>query len=271
MRRRERGRHPAPARVWGAVGSQDAAETTRNGRSTGRRGLDSPVVASSLTVASGLCVAHLFWHVGGDTDRDAAVEAIEKAGAEGDQVVCVAIVGHKADVCTMILSADLWRIRDLQSRLRDAGLSLESSYFSITEVSEYAAGVPEELKQARLYPRLPPAGLPAWCFYPMSKRRNPGQNWYRLPYEERERMMYEHGATGRKFKGRVLQLVTGSTGVDDWEWGVTLFAKTPDDLKAVVYTMRFDEVSAEYAEFGPFWTGAVAEPTEVFDRVLPGR
>jgi chlorite dismutase len=101
----------------------------------------------------------------------------------------------------------------------------------------------------------------------MSKRRNVDQNWYSLPYDERKELMYEHGATGRTFHGRVLQLITGSTGLDDYEWGVTLFAGHPDDLKDVVYTMRFDRASAIYAEFGPFYTGMVAPLEEVLDRV----
>jgi chlorite dismutase len=140
---------------------------------------------------------------------------------------------------------------------------------SLTELSEYAQGIPDEMKEARLHPQLPPDDKPAWCFYPMSKRRNPGQNWYREPYDRRKELMYEHGASGRKFSGRVLQLITGSTGLDDWEWGVTLFAVTPDVLKEVVYTMRFDEVSADFAEFGPFYTGVAAPLDEVLDRVLP--
>ena len=130
---------------------------------------------------------------------------------------------------------------------------------SLTEVSEYAAGVPDELKQARLYPQLPPEGMPAFCFYPMSKRRNETKNWYALDFEERTRLMMGHGAVGRTFRGRVLQLITGSVGLDDWEWGVTLFGRHPDDLKACVYEMRFDEASAHYAEFGPFYTGMVTE------------
>jgi len=101
----------------------------------------------------------------------------------------------------------------------------------------------------------------------MSKRRLPGANWFRLPYDERKELMYEHGASGRKFAGRVVQVVTGSTGVDDYEWGVTLFAVNPDDLKEVVYTMRFDEASAVYAEFGPFYTGMVAPVGQVLERV----
>jgi len=133
----------------------------------------------------------------------------------------------------------------------------------MTEISEYAEGVPDEMKQMRLYPELPPEGKNAWCFYPMSKRRTPGQNWFTLPFDKRKELMYEHGASGRKFKGRVTQVITGSTGVDDYEWGVTLFGTHPDDLKEVVYTMRFDEASAVYADFGPFYTGMVAELDQV--------
>ena len=97
------------------------------------------------------------------------------------------------------------------------------------------------MRQARLHPQLPPEGKPAWCFYPMSKRRDVGaRTGSPLPYDERKELMYEHGASGRKFAGRVLQVITGSTGLDDYEWGVTLFAEHPDDLKEVVYTMRFD-------------------------------
>ena len=97
----------------------------------------------------------------------------------------------------------------------------------------------------------------AFCFYPMSKRRGEEHNWYALPYEEREQLMRQHGASGREFKGRILQVVTGSTGLDDWEWGVTLFGVHVDDLKECVYTMRFDEASTLYGEFGAFYTGLV--------------
>jgi chlorite dismutase len=103
----------------------------------------------------------------------------------------------------------------------------------------------------------------------MSKRRGEADNWYRLSYEEREELMRGHGALGRTFRGRVLQLITASTGLDDWEWGVTLFGVHPDDLKDCVYEMRFDEASARYAEFGPFYTGLVAPLEEVLDRVAP--
>ena len=189
--------------------------------------------------------------------------AVKGLRDEDHQVVTFSVLGHKADLGFMALGPDLWRLRAFQTGVQAAGLDVVSSYVSLTEVSEYARGMPAELLAARLHPRLPPEGMRACCFYPMSKRRVPGQNWYELPYEERERLMFGHGKTGRAFKGRVLQLVTGSAGLDDYEWGVTLFAVHPDDLKDVVYTMRFDEASARYAEFGPFFTGMVADAEDV--------
>jgi len=210
-----------------------------------------------LVPSTGLGVLHLFCRVGADADRAAVEAAVKAAVADEVQVVPVAVLGHKADLALMALGPDLWRLKALQTAVVAAGLELVDSYVSLTELSEYAQGVPEAMRQARLFPQLPPAGKPAWCFYPMSKRRDPEQNWFALPYDERKELMYEHGASGRKFAGRVLQVVTGSTGVDDFEWGVTLFANHPDDLKEVVYTMRFDQASAVYAEFGPFFTGIV--------------
>lgn len=215
----------------------------------------------------GLGVLHLFCKVTPLADPDAVIAAVKHAEADGDQVVPVAVLGHKADLAFMALGPDLWRLRRLQADLQAAGLEVSDSYVSLTELSEYAQGVPEEMRQARLYPKLPPEGKPAWCFYPMSKRRLPEQNWFTLPYDDRKELMYEHGASGRAFAGRVLQVVTGSTGLDDYEWGVTLFAVHPDDLKDVVYTMRFDRASAIYAEFGPFYTGMVATVEEVLDRI----
>jgi hydrogen peroxide-dependent heme synthase len=224
--------------------------------------MTEPVVPSV-----GLGVVHLFCKFSPLVDREAVIAAVKRAEADGDQVVSVAILGHKADIALMVLGDDLWRLRRLQTDLQTAGLDVVDSYVSLTEISEYAQGVPDEMKQARLYPQLPPEDKPAWCFYPMSKRRAVDQNWFTLPYDERKELMYEHGASGRKFHGRVLQVITGSTGIDDYEWGVTLFAVHPDDLKEVVYTMRFDRASASYAEFGPFYSGMVAPLAEVLDRV----
>jgi chlorite dismutase len=198
------------------------------------------------------------------------VRAVKATQVAGDQVVTAALLGHKADVGVMALGPDLWRLRALQTALRLAGLEPAASYVSLTELSEYAEGIPEEMKQARLYPKLPPEGKPAFCFYPMSKRRIPGDNWYSLGFDERKELMLGHGVVGRLFRGRILQLVTGSAGLDDFEWGVTLFGVHPDDLKECVYRMRFDEVSARFAEFGPFWTGMVGEIEDVLDSVLSG-
>jgi chlorite dismutase len=108
--------------------------------------------------------------------------------------------------------------------------------------------------QRRLYPSLP-EGMPYICFYPMSKRRAPGQNWYAQSLDERSRLMQAHGRTGRRYAGRVVQIITGSIGFEAWEWGVTLFAADPLDFKKLVTDMRFDEVSATYAEFGDFFVG----------------
>ena len=200
------------------------------------------------------------------------IEAVKRAEADEIQVVPVAMLGHKADLCFMALGADLWRLRRFQSDLQAAGLSVVDSYVSLTEVSEYATATPDEMKQARLYPTLPPEGMTAFCFYPMSKRRGEteGSNWFSMPFEERRAMMSGHGAAGRAFKGRVLQVITGSTGIDDWEWAVTLFGVHPDDLKECVYTMRFDEGSARFAEFGSFLTGIVGSVESVLTQAVAG-
>lgn len=221
----------------------------------------------ALSPTNGWGVVHLFCQPSDDVDREAIVGAVKTLEADDHQVVPVATLGHKADVVFMALGPDLWRLRQFQTELQLAGLVVVDSFVSLTEISEYAQGVPDELKQARLFPQLPPEGKRAFCFYPMSKRRVPGQNWFTLPYEERKDLMYAHGKSGRAFSGRVLQVVTGAAGVDDWEWGVTLFAVHPDDLKEVVYTMRFDEASAIYAEFGPFVTGMVGALDEVLDAI----
>lgn len=225
-------------------------------------------MTTPLSPGAGWGVLHLFFRVDPfhDVDVEAAAAAVKSAQADDHQVVTFAILGHKGDVGFMALGPDLWRLRRLQTELQRTGLVLSESYVSMTEVSEYAAGMPEEMLKARLYPQIPPAGMRAVCFYPMSKRRGVGAddaNWFTLGFDERSALMREHGASGRKFAGRITQLITGSTGLDDYEWGVTLFAHDPADLKATVYTMRFDEASARYAEFGLFVTGLIGEATEV--------
>ncbi len=222
-----------------------------------------------VSPSTGWAVLHLFCKPAPEgADAEAIQSAVKRAQEDDVQVVTFAVLGHKADLGFMVLGPDLWKLRTLQSALQGSGLLVADSYVSLTEVSEYAAGLPDEMKRNRLYPRLPPEGKPAFCFYPMSKRRQAGANWYELPYEEREALMRGHGQVGRTFAGRILQLITGSTGLDDFEWGVTLFGVRPDDLKDVVYTMRFDEASARYAEFGPFYLGMVAPVEDILARTL---
>lgn len=218
-----------------------------------------------LVPSTGLGVLHLFCKAEKSFHKDKLLATTNEKKSENFQIIAVSILGHKADFALMILSNDWVQLRQLERDISNCGVRIIDSYVSLTEISEYAAGVPEEMRQARLYPELPPADKRAWCFYPMSKRRNPDQNWYTLNFEKRKELMYEHGASGRKFAGRVLQVITGSTGIDDFEWGVTLFCSNPDDLKDVVYTMRFDEASAEYAQFGPFYSGVVADLEAVLD------
>jgi chlorite dismutase len=219
----------------------------------------------ALTPTTGWAVLHLFCRLNPDFDANALSKAVGAAEADSYQVVPVALLGAKGDLGLMALGPDQWRLRQFQTEVAAAGVTVVESYVSLTEVSEYAAGVPEELRQARLYPQLPPDGKAAFCFYPMSKRRagGEGDNWYRLGFDARKELMLGHGKVGRTFHGRVLQVITGSTGLDDYEWGVTLFGVHPDDLKDCVYEMRFDEASARYAEFGPFYTGMVGSLDEV--------
>jgi chlorite dismutase len=218
-----------------------------------------------MRTETGLGVLHLFCKPSRIVDREAVAAAIKDVEAADGQVVTAAMLGHKCDIALMALHADWSVLRGLQSAVQAAGLDVVDSYVSITEVSEYAKGMPEHLLRDRLYPSLPPEGKPVFCFYPMTKRRAAHANWYATPYEQRDAMMREHGASGRAFAGKVVQLITGSTGLDDFEWGVTLFAVTPEVVKEVVYTLRFDKGSALYGEFGRFYVGYLAGVDDVLD------
>ena len=204
------------------------------------------------------------------------------------QLLTFSIVSPKADLGFMLLTSDL-HIADAYAKqlalaLGPGILMPEFSWFSMTERSEYTMSESEYAQQLEreenvspespaakekmeafrtrmtkyLKDRLEP-NLPDWpvvCFYPMSKRRGgAGQNWYALDFDSRKKLMGGHARVGRQYSGRVLQLITGSTGLDDMEWGVTLFARTTSEIKAIVYEMRFDEVSAHFAEFGEFFVG----------------
>jgi hydrogen peroxide-dependent heme synthase len=216
-----------------------------------------------------------------------------------EQLQCFAVPGHKADFGIVMAGPDLRAMHDIQMALQASSLgpALRPSYsfYSITEVSEYVPGEDEYAKvlrdrekldpessmfkakvaayterlgpmnRQRLYPEFP--NWPCLCFYPMSKMRSGDQNWYLLPQETRAELMSQHGRSGMKFAGRVSQVITASTGLDDWEWGVTLWARNPSFLKDIVYTMRFDESSARYALFGDFYFGYILPPDELLETI----
>jgi len=205
-------------------------------------------------------------------EASAFVEKTESAyenhtGASG----WFAIVGHKADLMQLHLRPSLRELNQLKlgfAQLRLADYLIPTySYLSITELSLYEAYsrggsqdrealMAQPFVKKRLFPPVPDAAeMPFVCFYPMNKRRGETVNWYAADMEERRKMMRDHASTGRKFHGRVQQMITGSTGLDDWEWGVTLFAVDALDIKKLIYEMRFDEVSAKYADFGAFYVG----------------
>jgi chlorite dismutase len=214
-------------------------------------------MSERLAPSEGVGVLHLFTRTGPDTDAEGVVAAVKALGDDEHHAVSASILGHKADLAVMAIGPDWSRLRRLQTALQAARLDIVDSYVSLTEVSEYTKGMPAEHLQARLHPALPPEGMRAFCFYPMSKRRGDAHNWYTLDFDARKELMMDHGRSGRRFAGRIVQLITGSAGLDDYEWGVTLFGVHPDDLKDCVYTMRFDEASALFADFGRFYVGIV--------------
>jgi peroxiredoxin len=220
-----------------------------------------------MRIETGLGVIHLFARPTRRLDREAVIDAVKRAEEADAQVLTASLLGHKADIAVMALHPEWPVLRALQTALHNAGLAIVGSYVSLTEVSEYAKGMPEHMLQSRLHPVLPPEGKPVFCFYPMSKRRGAAANWFATPYAARDAMMREHGASGRTFAGKVVQLITGSTGLDEHEWGVTLFAVSPEVVKDVVYTMRFDKASALYGEFGDFYVGYLDTPDRVIESV----
>ncbi len=235
--------------------------------------------------------------------RDQLIAALDRRSPEApEQMQCFGILGHKADFGAMMAGTDLRKIHDVQLRIQASALGPALiptySFYSITEISEYVPDVeaygktlrdregvdPESpayktklaqyearlgpMNKHRLYPEFP--DWPCVCFYPMSKTRIEGQNWYTEPFERRAEMMSQHGKSGMKFAGKVTQVITASTGLDDWEWGVTLWARNPSYLKDIVYTMRFDESSARYALFGPFYPGYILPAAELMDALRLG-
>ncbi|MFC5558899.1 hydrogen peroxide-dependent heme synthase [Ureibacillus thermophilus] len=175
-------------------------------------------------------------------------------------------IGQKADFMLMILRETPEEIQELENefnKLKIADYTIPTyTYFSVVELSNYLGDSDEDPYQnpyvrSRLYPELPRTKY--ICFYPMDKRRLLDDNWFMLPMDERRKLMRSHGEIGRKYAGKVKQIITGSTGLDDHEWGVTLFSDDMLQFKKIVYEMRFDEASARFGEFGEFLVGTLLD------------
>jgi hydrogen peroxide-dependent heme synthase len=244
------------------------------------------------------------WRVLPEAERAAVAEEASSLLAameqnSGGQSALYSLIGHKGDLMFVHFRESFADLNQAELKLANLRLSdyLEptSSYLSIIELGLYDSTVKiykeltdqgiephsdqwkaeiecklgrhREAMRPRLFPEIP--GHRYISFYPMDRRRGEDKNWYKLPIEERARQMNEHGLIGRRYAGEVKQIITGSIGFDDWEWGVDLFADDPLVFKKLIYEMRFDEVSAVYALFGHFYLG-VRCPAASLDRLLSG-
>ena len=243
------------------------------------------------------------WKALADGESQVTLQAVRKladanAAPSNPRLVTFAGIGGKADLAFMLYAAELGTLsqmhRDLENCFPAGTVQPVYSYLSVTELPDYVTteedtirslqqeGLQQgseafnqrleaarkrqaEYEHYRLYPELP--DWEVMGFYPMSKRRSGNDNWYMLDFEARKKLMAGHARVGRKFAGRVSQLITGSTGLDDWEWGVTLMAHQVDALKEIVYEMRFDEVSARYGEFGPFYINMRLQPEDLWSHL----
>jgi len=225
----------------------------------------------------------------------AALAAMEQNSS--GQSAAFSLLGHKGDLILVHFRRSFEELAEVERHMAKLGLSdyLEptGSYLSVVELGLYessqktyqalaARGIapfsPEwnteveavldrqrEAMAPRLFPDIPPHKY--LCFYPMDRKRGEDKNWYQVPMAERQRQMHEHGMIGRRYAGEVRQIITGSIGFDDWEWGVDLFADDPLVFKKLIYEMRFDEVSAVYALFGSFYVG-IRCPAQELSRLL---
>jgi len=231
------------------------------------------------------------------SEAASVLSAMEQNSA--GQSALYSLIGHKGDLMFIHFRESFADLNQAELKLANVRLSdyLEhtSSYLSIIELGLYESTVKayqslaergiephseawkreiaetvarqKEAMRPRLYPEIPPHRYA--CFYPMDRRRGEDKNWYTLPIEERARQMNDHGLVGRRYAGEVKQIITGSIGFDDWEWGVDLFADDPLVFKKLIYEMRFDEVSAVYALFGQFYVG-VRCPASALEKLLGG-
>ena len=260
--------------------------------------MHNPFVPETL---EGWSVLHLMYRVRWDTlrgldaaDRDRVADEAVRALSVPDagSTAFVQTLGHKADLMFICFRRGFDQLAQAQlslsrTRLRDF-LEPTSSYVSIVELGMYemTAKIHEQLAEthkpgsdefdkafdkemetqrqrvtSRLFLEIPKARHV--CFYPMNKRRGETVNWYSEAFERRAAMMREHGMIGRHYAGKVTQVISGSIGFDDWEWGVDLFAEDPLVFKKLIYEMRFDEASAKFAEFGPFYVGLQFAPAHL--------
>jgi chlorite dismutase len=260
--------------------------------------MHNPFVPETL---EGWSVLHLMYRVRWDRLRARTADDRERLAAEAVRALAVPdagatamvqILGHKADLMFICFRRSFDELAQAQlalshTQLHD-DLDATSSYVSVVELGMYemTAKIHEQLGakhragseefekafdaemetqrqrvMSRLFLDLPRARYV--CFYPMNKRRGEALNWYAEAFERRAAMMREHGVIGRQYAGRVTQVISGSIGFDDWEWGVDLFAQDPLVFKKLIYEMRFDEASAKFAEFGPFYTGLQFAPAQL--------
>ena len=245
------------------------------------------------------------WRALSENDRrEISSEAAQLlSGMEGKsdgQSALFSLLGHKGDLMLVHFRESFDQLNQAEldvARLRlNEFLEPTASYLSVIELGlyesslktykaladrgvephsdEWKAAIKEtiarqkEAMNPRLYPAMPPNRY--LCFYPMDRRRGEEKNWYSLPMEERQRQMHEHGLVGRRYAGEVKQIITGSIGFDDWEWGVDLFADDPLVFKKLIYEMRFDHVSAVYALFGTFYVGLRCQASQLHD-LLEGK
>lgn len=260
----------------------------------------TPPPPISLVPEHGWHCGHYFYRfrremlAGLDRTEEFIAALAPPAGDRTERLQSYIITGHKADFAVMVMDPDPLKVNAIHQGILAGplGPAIEPtwSFISLSEISEYVPspeqfregliqeGVPADSKEledrvqgyaARLpmmnHQRLTPefSDWPAACFYPMNKSRVVGANWFTEAFSHRREMMSEHARSGIAFAGRVSQVITVGVGLDDWEWMVTLWARNPQYLKDIVYTMRFDEASARYAEFGPFYTGYRATGEEI--------
>jgi chlorite dismutase len=260
--------------------------------------MHNPAVPETL---EGWCVLHLMYRVRWDRLKGRGADDLDRLTSEATRALVsaqagptafVQVLGHKADLMIVVFRRSFDELAAAQlafsrSELHES-LEATSSYVSVVELGMYemTAKIHEQLSAQhkpgseeferafdaemesqrqrvmnRLFLELPKGRYV--CFYPMNKRRGEALNWYSEDFGRRAAMMREHGMIGRHYAGRVTQIISGSIGYDDWEWGVDLFADDPLVFKKLIYEMRFDEASAKFAEFGPFYTGLQFAPAQL--------